>query len=116
MQRREFIRLIGSAAAAWPITAHAQQSERMRRVGVLIGFAESDPSVQSWIAAFRSSLAKLGWIEGHNLRIELRWAGDDPGRMKTFAKELVDLRPDAIFSVTTPVTAALIRETRQFPS
>jgi putative ABC transport system substrate-binding protein len=115
MKRREFITLIGSAAAAWPITAYAQQPERTRRVGVLIGFAESDPSVQSWIAVFRSALAKRGWMEGSNLRIELRWAGDDPNRMKTFAKELVDLRPDAILSVTTPVTAALVRETQTIP-
>ena len=81
---------------------------------MLISFAESDPSVRSWLAAFRGALAKLGWTE-RNLRIELRWAGDDPDRMKTFAKELVDLRPDAILSVTTPVTGALVRETQTIP-
>jgi len=115
MRRREFITLLGGAAAAWPLTAHAQQPERMRRIGVLIGFAETDPAVQSWLAAFRGALAKLGWTEGSNFRIELRWAGDDPDKMKTFAKELVDMRPDAILSVTTPVTGALVRETQTIP-
>jgi putative tryptophan/tyrosine transport system substrate-binding protein len=101
------------AAAAWPLGARAQQGGPVRRIGVLIGFAESDPAVQSWLAAFRGALAKLGWTEGSNLRIELRWAGADPE--KAFAKELVDLRPDAILSVTTPVTAALVRETQTIP-
>jgi putative ABC transport system substrate-binding protein len=87
----------------------------MRRVGVLIGFAETDPDVKSWFAAFRGALAKLGWTEGSNFQIELRWAGDDPDRMTAFAKELVDLRPDAILSVTTPVTNALVRETQTIP-
>jgi putative tryptophan/tyrosine transport system substrate-binding protein len=82
---------------------------------VLIGFAESDPAVQSWLAAFRGALAKLGWMEGSNLRIELRWAGDEPDRIKGFARELVDLRPDAILSVTTPVTGVLVRETQAIP-
>jgi putative tryptophan/tyrosine transport system substrate-binding protein len=115
MKRREFISLIGGSAAAWPLAVRAQQPERLRRIGVLIGFAESDPAVQSWLGAFRGTLAKLGWTEGSNLRIEVRWAGDDPDRMKTFAKDLVDLRPDAILSVTTPVTVALIRETQTIP-
>ena len=115
MRRRGFITLLGGAAAAWPFAARAQQPDRLRRIGVLIGFAESDPAVQSWLGAFRGTLAKLGWTEGSNLRIEVRWAGDDPDRMKTFAKELVDLRPDAILSVTTPVTGALIRETQTIP-
>jgi ABC-type uncharacterized transport system substrate-binding protein len=87
----------------------------MRRVGVLIGFAETDADVKSWFAAFRGALAKLGWTEGSNFQIELRWASDDPDRMKAFAKELVDLRPDAILSVTTPVTNALVRETQTIP-
>ena len=112
---KEFISLIGGSAAVWPLAVRAQQPERLRRIGVLIGFAESDPAVQSWLGAFRGTLAKLGWTEGSNLRIEVRWAGDDPDRMKTFAKELVDLRPDAILSVTTPVTGALIRETQTIP-
>ena len=114
MRRRDFIRGIASAGA-WPLAARAQQREQMRRIGALIGFAENDPAVQSWLAAFRGALAKLGWTEGSNLRIELRWAGDDSDKMKTFAKELVDLRPDAILSVTTPVTGALVRETQTIP-
>jgi putative tryptophan/tyrosine transport system substrate-binding protein len=114
MRRREFISLLGGVAA-WPLAAHAQQAQRMRRIGVLIGFAETDPDVKSWFAAFRGALAKLGWTEGSNFQIELRWASDDPDRMKAFAKELVDLRPDAILSVTTPVTNALVRETQTIP-
>jgi putative tryptophan/tyrosine transport system substrate-binding protein len=100
VRRREFIMLSG-VAAGWSFAARAQQPDRLRRIGALIGFAESDPAVQSWLGAFRGTLAKLGWTEGSNLRIEVRWAGDDPDRMKTFAKELVDLRPDAILSVTS---------------
>ena len=115
MKRRQFISLLGRAAAVWPLAARAQQAGPVRRIGVLIGLAESDPEVQSWFAAFRRALAKLGWTEGSNLRIELRWAGYDPDRMKTFAKELVDMRPDVILSVTTPVTGFLVRETRTIP-
>jgi putative ABC transport system substrate-binding protein len=111
MRRREFMALLGSTATAWPLTARAQQ----RRIGALIGFTETDPDVQSWVATFRGALAKLGWTEGSNLQIEVRWTGYDSDKMKTFAKELVDLRPDAILSVTTPVTGALIRETQTIP-
>src|SRR3974377_2541229 len=116
MKRRAFLTLLGSAVAAWPRAARAQQpTKRGRRIGVLIGFAGTDPAVQSWLAACRDALAKLGWTEGSNFQIELRWAGYDSDRMKTFAKELVDLRPDAILSVTTPVTNALVRETQTIP-
>jgi ABC-type uncharacterized transport system substrate-binding protein len=115
VRRREFITLVGGAATGWPLAARAQQPDRLRRIGGLIGFAENDPAVQSWLAAFRGALMKLGWTEGSNLRIELRWAGYDSEKMKTFAKELVDLRPDAILSVTTPVTGALVRETQTIP-
>ena len=83
----------------------------MRRIGVLMGFAESDPTAQSWVAAFRDALAKLGWAEGSNLRIELRWSAADPDRIRTLAKELVKLQPDVILADSTPVTAALKRET-----
>jgi putative ABC transport system substrate-binding protein len=115
MRRREFITLLGGAAAAWPLAARAHQPERMRRIGVLMGFAESDPAAQSQIAAFRGALAKLGWTEGGNLQIELRWGAGNPDRIRTFTKELVDLRPDAIFGQTTPVIGALARETRTIP-
>jgi putative ABC transport system substrate-binding protein len=112
MRRREFITLVGGGAATWPLVAHAQQP---RRIGVLMGFAESDPTAQSWVAAFRGALANLGWSEGNNLRVELRWGGADPDRIRTLAKELVELRPDAIFDQTTPATSALARETRTIP-
>jgi putative ABC transport system substrate-binding protein len=111
MRRREFITLLGGAAATWPVAAHAQQRDRMRLIGVLMGYAEDDPAVQSYLAAFRVALAKLGWTEGSNLRIELRWGASDPDRIRTFAKELVELRPDAIVGVTTGVVSALARET-----
>ena len=114
MRRRKFITLLGGAAA-WPLAAGAQQGERMRRIGLLMGFAESDPAAQSEVAAFRGALTKLGWTEGSNLRIELRWTALDPDRTKAFAKELVDLRPDAILSQTTPATDALARETKTIP-
>src|SRR5229473_2889832 len=114
MRRREFITLLGGAAA-WPLAARAQQPDRMRRIGVLMAYAESDSTAQSWLAAFRAALAKLGWTEGSNLRIELRWSADNADRMRALAKELVDLRPNAIFGVTTPVTAALARETKTIP-
>jgi putative tryptophan/tyrosine transport system substrate-binding protein len=114
MRRREFITLLGGATAAWPLTVRAQQGERIRRVGELMGYSESDPAAQSYLAAFRGALAKLGWTDGSNLRIELRWGAADPDRMKTFAKELVDLRPDVILGTTTPVISALARRRRQF--
>jgi putative tryptophan/tyrosine transport system substrate-binding protein len=114
MRRRDLI-ILGGAAVAWPLAAHAQQAGPVRHIGVLMGFAESDPAAQSWLAAFRGTLAKLGWNEGGNLRIELRWAAGDADRMRTLAKELVDLRLDAIFGVTTVVIAGLARETQTIP-
>jgi putative ABC transport system substrate-binding protein len=115
MRRREFIALVGGAIVASPFTAGAQQGEPVRQIGVLMGFAESDQTAQSWVAAFHGALAKLGWAEGSNLRIELRWGAADPDRVRTLAKQLVDLRPDAIFDQTTPVTNALARETQKIP-
>jgi putative ABC transport system substrate-binding protein len=115
MRRREFITLIGGVAATWPVAARAQQSDRMRLIGVLMGNVESDRAAQSWLAAFRGALTKLGWTEGSNLRIELRWGANDADRTRTFAKELVDLRPDAILGASTPVVGAFARETRTIP-
>ena len=115
MRRRDFITLIGSISAVWPLAAHAQQPGRMRLIGVLVGYAESDPAAQSYVAAFRGALEKLGWTEGNSLRIELRWSTGDANRIRTFAKELVDLRPDVILSITTPATAAVQRETQTIP-
>ena len=115
MRRREFITLLGGAAATWPVAARAQQRDRMRLIGVLMGCAENDPAVQSYLAAFRVALAKLGWTEGGNLRIELRWGASDPDRIGRFAKELVELRPDAILGATSGVVSALARETSTIP-
>jgi putative tryptophan/tyrosine transport system substrate-binding protein len=114
MRRREFIMLV-SASVTWPLAARAQQPDRMRLIGVLMGYGESDPAAQFEIAAFRGALAKLGWTEGSNLRIELRWGAGDSDRASTFAKELIDLRPDAILSHTSAPTKALARETRNIP-
>ena len=115
MKRREFITLLGGAAAIWPLTARAQQSERMRRVGVLMAYAENEPEAQSFVRSFESGLAELGWTAGRNLRIDYRWAGGNVDHMASFARELVALGPDAILANTTPVTAAFHRETRTIP-
>jgi putative tryptophan/tyrosine transport system substrate-binding protein len=114
MKRREVIALVGGAVLAWPLATRAQQPDR-RLIGVLMGFAESDPAAQSWLAAFRDALTKLGWKEASNLQIEVRWAAADPDRIRTLTKELVDLRPEAIFTQTTPVVSALARETPSIP-
>ena len=116
MRRREFVTLVGGAAVSWPITSDAQQSDKTRPIGVLMGYAESDRTARSEVAALRSGLAKLGWTEGSNLRIELRWGNADPDRIRTFAKELIDLRPDVILSQSTLVTDALARRRGRFPS
>src|SRR5262245_40179820 len=113
MRRREFITLIGGTAAAWPLAAHAQQPQRVRHIGVLMGFADA-PS-ESYVTAFRGALTKLGWAEGSNLRTEVRWGGGDAEKIRSSAKELVDLRPDAILAQSTPVVAALARETQTIP-
>ena len=96
MRRREFIACLGGIAVAWPRAVRAEQPDKMRVVGVLMAFAENDPAAQSQVAAFRDALAKLGWTEGRNLRIELRWGAGDADKISTFAKELVELRPDAV--------------------
>jgi putative tryptophan/tyrosine transport system substrate-binding protein len=114
MKRRTFITLLGGAVA-WPLAARAQQPERMRRIGVLVGFAENDPITQPRIAAFRRGLQELGWREGQNVRVDFRFAAADPDRMQAYASELVGLAPDAILAMTTPITAALLRQTRTIP-
>jgi len=111
--RRKFLALLGGAAA-WPLAARAQQGGQ-RLIGALIGPAQSDPPAQSWFTAFQDALVKLGWREGGNLRIEVRWGAGDADRIGTLAKELVAMRPDAIFGATTPVIGALARETRTIP-
>jgi putative tryptophan/tyrosine transport system substrate-binding protein len=114
MRRRDFIAGLGSAAA-WPLAARAQQGDRMRHVGALIGRDENDPEGKAYLSVFTQGLSKLGWTDGHNLRMDVRWAASDLDRMRAFAKELVDLQPDVILASSTPVTAALQRETRTIP-
>jgi putative tryptophan/tyrosine transport system substrate-binding protein len=115
MRRREFITLLGGAAA-WSVVARAQQGERVRRIGVLMGFAENDPEARLWIARFTQGLSELGWIVGRNLRMDIRWEADSSNdQMQIFAKELVNLQPDVILSSTTPATDAFRRETRTIP-
>jgi putative ABC transport system substrate-binding protein len=113
VKRREFITLLGGAAA-WPLAARAQQPEQMRRVGVLIGLAEDDPDAKARLAAFRQGLDRLGWSEGGNVRLDYRFAPAG-AQAQALAKELVALQPDAILAQTTPVVAALQRETRTIP-
>jgi putative ABC transport system substrate-binding protein len=117
MRRRQIIGglLGGVAVAAWPRVAHAQQSDGTRRIGVLMGYVESDPEARSRLAAFTHGLQVLQWSEGRNLRIDTRWAAGDLNRMPALARELVTLQPEVILSNTTPVTAALHRETRTIP-
>ena len=115
MRRREFITLLGGAAASWPLAAGAQPASPVRLIGVLMDYAENDPASQSLVTVFRDELAKLGWKEGGNLRIEVRWSAGTPDRVRTFAKELVNLRPDALLGRGTPETIALARETRTIP-
>jgi putative tryptophan/tyrosine transport system substrate-binding protein len=115
VKRRDFITLLGGAAVAWPLDARAKQPERVRLIAVLMNFLESDPAGQVGVSAFRNALKDLGWREGSDLRIEIRWAASDPGRLRTFAKELVELRPDAIVGGSTAAIVALARETRTIP-
>jgi putative tryptophan/tyrosine transport system substrate-binding protein len=93
MRRRDLLTLLGGAAAAWPLTARAQHSERMRRIGVLMGLVASDPEAQSRVAALENGLRELGWVKGRNLSIEYRWAGDGNG-LRDHAAELLALEPD----------------------
>jgi putative ABC transport system substrate-binding protein len=115
MKRREVIRLLGaSVAAAWPLAVRAQQPERMRRVGVLMGLAEDDPETKARLTGFRQGLEKRGWSEGHNVRIDYRFAPAG-AQAQVLAKELVALQPDAIFANGTPNVAALQRESSTIP-
>jgi putative tryptophan/tyrosine transport system substrate-binding protein len=114
MMRRDFITLLGGAAA-WPLAARAQQPTQVRRIGVLMGYAESDPEAQALVQSFQQALLELGWRNGDNLQIEYRWGGGDIAQIRAFAKELVALHPDLILANTTPVTGALQRETKTIP-
>jgi putative ABC transport system substrate-binding protein len=115
VNRRLFITVFGGAAVAWSLVARAQQSERMRRIGVLMSVEENDPEGKTQLSQFTQGLAESGWTDGRNLRMEIRWGGGDVNRTRTFAKELVALKPDVILAQGTPGTAALQRETRTIP-
>jgi putative ABC transport system substrate-binding protein len=114
MRRREFITLLGGAAA-WPLAARARQGERMRRIGVLLGFAESDPEQGARTAAFLKRLQELGWTESRNIRIDYRHTDGEIDRIRTHAKELVALAPDVILAQTNVALAALRQATRSLP-
>jgi putative ABC transport system substrate-binding protein len=115
VRRRDFIKIIASTATIWPLAARAQQSDEVRRIGVLVNTAANDPEALTTIAAFKEALQKLGWSEGGNLRIDYRGAAGDTERIQAFAKELVALRPQLILARSTPVTAALLKQTHTIP-
>jgi putative ABC transport system substrate-binding protein len=115
MNRRELIMLLGSVAAAWPFMARAQQGERMRRIGVLMGWVESNPDSQARLAMFKKGLAELGRIEGQNLRIDLRWGSGDADRIRALAAELVSLEPEVILASPSNALIPLQKETRSIP-
>jgi len=115
MRRREFIRLLGSVAVVRPLAAHAQQPNQMKRIGVLMPYAENDPETSSRVTALREALLKLGWTEGRNIRFEHRRPASDPEAISKLAREIVDMRPDLILTDSTTPTAAVLRETRTIP-
>jgi putative ABC transport system substrate-binding protein len=114
VKRRDFIALVGGAAATWPLTARAQQ-QRVRRIGVLVGWEENNFVAKRLLSMLTQRLQELGWTEGSNIRLDVRWAAGNVDRMQIFAKELVGLGPDVILASTTPVIAALHHETRTVP-
>jgi putative ABC transport system substrate-binding protein len=111
VRRREFIAGLGGAAA-WPLTASAQQAQRMRRIGVLMNLAADDPESVARIAAFAQGLAELGWTIGRNVQVEIRWAVGDPERYRRYAKELVALAPDVVVAQGSNAVRPLMQETR----
>jgi ABC-type uncharacterized transport system substrate-binding protein len=114
--RRRFITLLGGAAA-WPFAAHAQPSDRVRRLAAMMGGrnADTDAEGRAWFVAFRQGLQEMGWVEGRNFRADYRWAAGELDRMRVIAKEFVDLKPDVMFGTNTPTVLALLRETRTIP-
>jgi putative tryptophan/tyrosine transport system substrate-binding protein len=115
MKRREFITLLGGAAAAWPLAAGAQQPVRMRRIGVLLPHTESDPEAQARVTTFRRAIEELGWTDGRNVRIDQRFAANLPDRIRAYVAELVSLMPDVILADSTRVAFALKEATRTVP-
>src|SRR5262245_40075102 len=113
IRRREFITLLGGAAA-WPVGTRAQQGERVRRIGVLIGIGD-DRVGQRYVATFLQGLRELGWTDGQNIRLEFRWTGGDPDRTSAFARELAEQQPDVLVGHTAPVAAALLQQTQKIP-
>ena len=114
MRRREFIALIGGAAT-WPLTARAQQPDRMRRIGVLMPLAADDPEAQARLAAFAQGLQELGWTDGRNVRIDTRWGAGDADEIRKYAAELVALAPDVILAAGGAVVGPLLQATRTVP-
>ena len=115
MKRREFITLLGSAAAAWPVAARGQESVQARRVGVLMNSAATDATYQSYLAAFTEALHQLGWIEGQNLRIDVRWSAGDAALARIYAAQLIGLRPDVILTSSTNNLKAIQETTSTIP-
>jgi putative ABC transport system substrate-binding protein len=115
MQRREFITLLGGAAAMWPHVARGQQGERMRRIGVLLPAPADDPEYQVWVGAFRQALQELGWIDGRNVRIDVRWATVNVTGIRKHAAELAALAPDVILASGTSTVGPLLQATRTVP-
>jgi putative tryptophan/tyrosine transport system substrate-binding protein len=115
MRRRDLITFLGGAAITWPLTVRAQQGERMRRIGVLMGQAENDPGNPSRVAAFEQALGKLGWSHGRTVVIEFRWGAGNLDQMQSYAKELISLVPDVVVAESTPAAAALRRESGTTP-
>jgi putative ABC transport system substrate-binding protein len=115
VRRREFITVVGGVAAAWPLTARAQQREQMRRIGVLMSYVESDSEAQRQVRAFSQTLEDLGWTDGSNVTLDYRWAGSAPDQLRTHAAELVHLKPNVLLAGATPAAMALKNETRAIP-
>jgi putative tryptophan/tyrosine transport system substrate-binding protein len=115
MRRREFITLLGGAAAAWPFAARAQQGERMRRIGVFMPLAADDPESLARVGAFLQGLQALGWTDGRNVRIDYRWAAGDAERIRRYAGELAALAPDVILAAGGAVVPSLLQATRTVP-
>src|SRR5258705_12961437 len=115
IRRREFLVALGGAAAAWPLTARAQQGERMRRIGIILPAAADDPAFQAWVGAFLQALALLGWTIGRNVRIDTRWATANAAEIRRHATELVALPPDVILASGTSTVGPLLQATRTVP-
>src|SRR5258705_2536713 len=115
MRRRDFIKIIGGAAGGWPLAARAQQDGRVRRIGILTRGIETDRVLQAQLGALRERLAKLGWIEGRNVRFDLRLSDDDPDTLRAHADELARLAPDIIVAGSLPATQLVLQQARAIP-